>query len=285
MMARAAADASLHLSTDDLRRFCDFLHQRTGMRFGESKRYYIERRVFERIAATGTASFAAYFDLLRTSPLEVGRVVNSFTVNETYFNREEHQFRCLSQDLLPEIARGKGPGDKIRIWSQPCSTGEEAYSIALWLLENWRMVDAYHIEIVGSDIDTVALEAARLGRYAPRALGRLPEAVLQAYFEPPRRGRRQIIDDLRESVIYTEANLMDRGSMMANGRFDVVFCRNVLIYFDDASRRQAADNLYACLEPGGFLCLGHSESMSRISERFVMRRFADAIVYQRPERG
>ncbi len=281
MTARAASEA-LHLSAQDLHRFCEFLHLRTGMRFGETKRYYIERRVFDRIEATGTASFGAYFDLLRTSPPEVGHVVNSFTVNETYFYREEHQFRCLSQDILPEIAGRKTPGDKIRIWSQPCSTGEEAYSIALWLLENWRMVDAYNIEIVGSDIDTVALEAAKAGRYAPRSLGRLPEPVLEAYFEPLRRGRRQIVGDLRESVTYTEANLMDRASMTANGRFDVIFCRNVLIYFDDASRRQAVDSLYACLEPGGFVCLGHSESMSRISERFVMRRFPDAIVCQRP---
>lgn len=284
MSARVAEQAP-HLSADDLHRFCEFLHLRTGMRFGESKRYYIERRVFDRMAETGAATFAPYFDLLRTSPTEVGHLVSSFTVNETYFYREDHQFRCLSQDLLPEIARRKAPGDKIRIWSQPCSTGEEAYSIALWLLENWRMVDAYNIEIIGSDIDVVALEAARQGRYGPRSLGRLPEPVLEAYFEPPRRGRRQIIGDLRESVAYTEANLMDRSSMLANGRFDVVFCRNVLIYFDDASRRQAVDNLYACMEPGGFVCLGHSESMSRISERFEMRRFPDAIVYQRPERG
>jgi chemotaxis protein methyltransferase CheR len=279
------AEAAHNLSADDLHRFCEFLHLRTGMRFGETKRYYIERRLFDRIVATGQASFAAYFDLLRTSPLEVGHVVSSFTVNETYFYREDHQFQCLSQDILPEIARRKAPGDKIRIWSQPCSTGEEAYSIALWLLENWRMVDAYNVEIIGSDIDAVALEAARAGRYAPRALSRLPEPVQAAYFEPSRRGRRQIIADLRESVSFTQANLMDRSSMTANGRFDVIFCRNVLIYFDDASRRQAADNLYACLEPGGFICLGHSESMSRISERFTMRRFPDAIVYQRPERN
>ncbi|RYF92500.1 MAG: protein-glutamate O-methyltransferase CheR [Caulobacteraceae bacterium] len=270
------------LTPEELRRFCEFLYARTGMQFGESKRYYIERRLNDRLAATGALSFAGYLNQLRSDPAETAAVINSFTVNETYFYREEHQLRCLSQDILPEIIRGKGPGDRIRIWSQPCSTGEEAYSIALWLLENWRMVDAYNIEIVGSDIDTDALAAAREGLYGERALSRLPPAVIGAYFEPARRGRRRIIEDLRQSVTFTEANLIDRGGMKEQGVFDVIFCRNVLIYFDDDSRARAVEHLHDSLAPGGFICLGHTESMSRISSRFAIRRFDDAIVYQRP---
>ena len=158
-------DGPPHLSAEDLRWFCQFLYTRTGIQLGESKRYYIERRLFARLAATGSASFPHYFILLRSEPEEVVRVVDAFTVNETYFYREDYQFRCLSQDLLPEIVQRKAPGDRVRIWSQPCSTGEEAYSIAIWLLENWRMVDAYNVEIVGSDIDATALAAARAGRY------------------------------------------------------------------------------------------------------------------------
>ena len=269
------------LSVEDLRRFCDFLYVRTGMMFGESKRYYVERRLDERLEATGSRTMSAYLARLRSDPEEAVTVVNSFTVNETYFYREDHQFRCLSEDILPEVIRNRTPGDRIRLWSQPCSTGEEAYSIALWLLENWRMVDAYNVEIVGSDVDTDALAAARAGRYGPRALSRLPEAALEAYFEPARRHTREIIKDLRESVSFTEANLVDAASMAAQGRFEAIFCRNVLIYFDDASRARAADNLYAALAPGGFLLLGHSESF-RLDERFELRRLPNAIVYQRP---
>ncbi len=280
-----AADSQPHLSPEDLRWFCEFLYNRTGMMFGESKRYYIERRLYERLAVTASPTFASYFVRLRADPLEAAEVTDAFTVNETYFYREDHQFRCLSQNLLPEITRAKGPGDKIRIWSQPCSTGEEAYSIAIWLLENWPMVDAYNVEILGSDIDATVLAAARLGRYGERSLARLPAPVAEAYFEPAQNGVRAIIDDLRESISLNEANLIDRASMTANGQFEVIFCRNVLIYFDDDARARAADNLYACLAPGGFLCLGHSESMARIDARFQLRRFADAIVYQRPERG
>lgn len=270
------------LAPQDLERFCEYLYRRTGMTFGESKRYYIDRRVGERMAATGQPNFAAYFARLRSNPAELEAVTNAFTVNETYFYREEHQFRALVRDILPEVAATKGPGDKIRLWSVPCSTGEEPYSLAIWLLENWTHVDAYNVEIVGSDIDTQALADAKLGDYGERALSRMPSEVVDRYFEPLRHGERRIIQDLRESVAFTPVNLVERPTMAAAGEFEVIFCRNVLIYFDDAARRTAAENLFAALRPGGFLCLGHTESMSRIDDRFEVRRFADAVVYQRP---
>lgn len=273
------------LSASQLQWFCEFLYGRTGMLFGENKRYYIERRLHDRLAATRSPSFEAYFELLLADPVEGAAVIDAFTVNETYFFREDHQFRCLAQDLLPRIAARKTPGDKIRIWSVPCSTGEEPYSIAIWLLENWSLVDAYNVEIVGSDIDTSALRAARAGRYGKRALAKLPPQLVQAYFEPTGEGEWSIIQDLRESVIFTPANLVERASMVANGQFDVVFCRNVLIYFDDQSRARAADHLYACTAPNGFLCLGHTESMARIDERFEPERLSNAIVYSRKGRG
>lgn len=273
------------LSDEDLQRLSDFLYRRTGMLFGQAKRYYIERRVADRMAAVGASNFGIYFGVLRAEGREQEALINAFTVNETYFYREEHQLACLSRDLLPDLIRGRQPGDKIRIWSAPCSTGEEAYSIAIWLLENWRMVDAYNVEIVGSDIDTRALDDARAGLYGQRAVARLSDAVRAAYFEPAKRHGWQIIDDLRESVTFSQANLVDGPGLQSHGVFDIIFCRNVLIYFDEASRLIAANNLYERLRPGGYLCLGHTESMNRISERFDVRRFDDAIVYQRPERA
>jgi chemotaxis protein methyltransferase CheR len=270
------------LSPDQLRRVCDFVYRRSGMSYGETKRYYIERRVADHMAQAGLTSIPAYLNLLQADRMEAEHLINSFTVNETYFYREEHQLRCLSASLLPEIVAPMGAGDLVRIWSVPCSSGEEPYSLAIWLLENWRLVDAYNIEIVGSDIDTKALAAATLGAYGERALARLPETVKDSYFEPAQHGRRHIIRDLRDSVQFTPVNLMDPGGMRAQGLFDVIFCRNVLIYFDDASRLAAAENLYAAMKPGAFICLGHTESMGRISPAFTVRRFPDAIVYQRP---
>jgi chemotaxis protein methyltransferase CheR len=270
------------LSAADLQQVCDFLYRETGMLFGESKRYYIARRLTDRIVACGAASCAGYLGQLRRDPAERERLINDFTINETYFYREEHQLTCLGRSLLPDIITTRQAGDKIRIWSVPCSTGEEAYSIAIWLLENWRLVDAYNVEIVGSDIDTRALDAARGGLYGERALSRLPPDVVDAYFGPPQGRLRQIIADLQESVTFTAANLVDGASLSSQGRFDVIFCRNVLIYFDEASRLSAVEHLYDRLNPGGYLCLGHTENLSRISDRFLVRRFEDAIVYQRP---
>ncbi|WP_043342104.1 CheR family methyltransferase [Belnapia moabensis] len=269
-------------SAEELTRLCDFIYRRSGIAYGEGKRGYIERRLAQGMHRTGTASVATYLALLRLSPAEAERLVNSVTVNETYFYREEYQLRCLGRAILPEIVARRGPGDRVRLWSIPCSTGEEPYSIAIWLLENWALVDAYNIEIVGSDIDSGALAAALEGRYGDRSLARLPLAVAERYFEAPLAGRRQIIRDLRESVSFTPANLVDAASMAAQGRFDVVFCRNVLIYFDDASQRLATRHLFEALLPGGFLCLGHSESLGRLPTGFAQRRFEDAVVYQRP---
>jgi chemotaxis protein methyltransferase CheR len=271
------------LSEEDFRRLCDFLYRRTGMVFTEAKRYYVERRVLERMVATGATSFVSYFARLRNDiGGEVEQFVNAFTVNETYFYREDHQLRCLTTDLLADRLRDRKPGQPIRIWSVPCSTGEEPYSIAIWLLENWPLVDKYEIEILGSDIDTRVLERARGGQFPKRALMRLSPYLIEKYFAPAGGEEWKILDDLRESVQFSRANIVESRETRQYGRFDVIFCRNVLIYFDDASRRIAAENLYENLAPGGFICLGHTESMSRITPLFEVRRFADAIVYQRP---
>ena len=254
------------------------------MIFTEAKRYYVERRVWERMAATGSPSFAAYFAGLRTGAEdEIQQFVNAFTVNETYFYREDYQLKCLTNDLLAERVRQKRTGDTVRIWSAACSSGEEPYSIAMWLLENWPSVDEYAIEIVGSDIDTRVLELARAGTFSKRALMRLPPELIGKYFGALPAERWQIIPQLGDSVAFTVVNLVEPDQTRRHGQFDVIFCRNVLIYFDDASRRIAAENLYENLLPGGFICLGHTESMSRISPLFEVRRFSDAIVYQRPE--
>jgi chemotaxis protein methyltransferase CheR len=274
------------VTEEEFRKVSEFLYRRTGMLFTETKRYYVQRRISERMTFLKIGSFATYFAYLRTdADGEIEKFINAFTVNETYFYREEHQLRCLSTDLLTERVQAKKPGETLRIWSAPCSTGEEPYSIAMWLLENWPEVDVQDIEIVGSDIDTECLTAARQGEFGARSLMRLSPALVEKYFESIGNDRWRIVSDLRQSVQFAPVNLMEPSQTRQHGKFDVIFCRNVLIYFDDASRRLAAENLFESLVPGGFICLGHTESMSRISPLFDVRRFADAIVYQRPHGG
>ncbi|HEX7822524.1 MAG TPA: protein-glutamate O-methyltransferase CheR [Sphingobium sp.] len=269
------------LSSADLMRVGELLYRWIGMIFGENKRYYIERRIAERMKRSGMTTMKAYLGFLGGHMAEREALINAFTINETYFYREEHQLAALARDILPDIIRTKRPGDMVRIWSMPCSTGEEGYSIAIWLLENWPLVDAYNVEIVGSDIDTSAIKKAQQGQFTERSLARLPDSVRESYFEVEHSHHRRIIQDLRESVHFTPANIIDAATMTGLGTFDVILCRNLLIYFDDTARLLAANNLYDRLNPGGYVCLGHSESMGRISDRFTLARLADAIVYRK----
>jgi chemotaxis protein methyltransferase CheR len=271
-----------HPTEAELVRICDFLYRRTGLVYGEAKHYFTERRVSQRLAATGAADFDAYYARLGWDGAEVEALVNAFTINETYFYREKRQLQTLTGSLLPIVTTGKAPGDPIRIWSMPCSTGEEGYSIAIWLLETWPLVDVYNVEIVGSDIDTGALAAARAGVYGPRALSRLPHDVRARYFEPAGNDAWELIADLRESVRFAPVNLVDGVSARGQGLFDIIFCRNLLIYFDDRSRSLAMDNLYEALTPGGYVLLGHIESLAKVSDRFVPCRFNDALAWRRP---
>src|SRR6188472_2079523 len=219
--SKGGSSFAVHISPEQVQRFCEFLYRRTGMSFTESKRYFIDRRLEERIAATGSVSFQSYFSLLRANADdEIEHLINSFTVNETYFYREDHQLRCMTSDLLGGIVRSKAPGDTIRIWSIPCSTGEEPYSIALWLMENWPQVDSYNIEIVGSDIDTRALRAAAEGIYGERALMRLSRSIVDRYFRPVAGGKHEIDEGLRDSIQFTRANMIDAQDMANYRDFD-----------------------------------------------------------------
>ncbi len=283
-MARQQAPPAA-VTEDEYRRLCELLYRRTGLSFDLNRRYFVDRRLAERMAALGLTSFPEYFGRLHTDAGELQNLTNAVTVNETYFYREEHQFRSLSAEMLDQIVRRKRPGEAIRIWSIPCATGEEPYSIAMWLLENWPAVDDHEVEIVGSDIDTNVLRRAEQGVYGERALMRLPADLIERYFHRLSDAEWQIDAALRESIRFTKVNLADRGQMAIYRGFDVVFCRNLLIYFDERSRRDAANNLYDAMNPLGFICLGHTESMSRISPLFKVCRFADAIVYQKPESG
>jgi chemotaxis protein methyltransferase CheR len=273
-------DADVPLTAAELADICAIVYKHSGMVFTEAKRYYIQRRIADLVRSRQAMSVRHYIAMLRGDPAESEFLINSFTVNETYFYREAHQLTCLSNSILPSIIRKRGPGDSIRIWSMPCSSGEEPYSIAIWLLENWPLVDAYNVEIVGSDIDTAILRQAVDGYFGLRSLSRLSPDLLDRYFEPERDQQRRLIADIRESVTFVPGNLVDRRGLGTLGRFDVIFCRNLLIYFDEAAREQAARNIQDWLNPGGYACLGHTESMSRISETFEAVRFPEAIVYK-----
>ena len=272
------------ITAEDFQKFAEYFYRKTGIQFESSKRYFVDKRLQERIEVTGTQNFRDYFLYLRfeAGGQELQQLINAMTVNETYFFREEYQLKCLVNHMLDEVVRHKTDKRPIRIWSMPSSSGEEPYSIALYLLEYWSGIHQWDVELVASDIDTAILQRAERGRYSARSVANLPASLLQKYFTACPDGDFQLCDDLRQSVSFTRVNLMSPADVRGYHGFDIIFCRNLLIYFDDLSRRQAADTFFDALKPGGLICLGHSESMSRISSLFQVRKFPDAIVYQKP---
>ncbi len=268
----------------DFQKFAEFFYRKTGIHFDDSKRYFVDKRLVDRIVATGAETFRAWFTALRfgADGRELQNVINAMTVNETYFFREAYQFDCLVNDMLDEVAARKRPGERIRIWSVPSSSGEEPYSIAIYLLERWAGIHAWDVEILSSDIDSQILDAAQEGVYSARSVGQLPPEYLRKYFTPEGDGQWRISRDLAHAVEFSRVNLTDAADTRRFRDIDVIFCRNLLIYFDDLSRRIAAEAMFEALNPGGFICLGHSESMSRISSLFKVRRFPDAMVHQKP---
>ena len=277
------AEAPITISDEDFLKFQEFFYRKTGIQFDQSKRYFVDKRLVERIEATGSPSFRSYFTMLRFQATgeELQRLTNVMTVNETYFFREDYQFECMVKSILPELTARRAKGLPLRIWSIPSSSGEEAYSIAIYLLEFWKGLEVWDLEIISSDIDTRILADARRGLYSLRSVQNLPPGLLRKYFK--RAGDcYQISDDLRQAVEFTRVNLAEPADTRSYRDFDLVFCRNLLIYFDELSRKTAAETIYDALRPGGFLCLGHSESMSRISSIYRIRKFPEAIVYQKP---
>ncbi len=286
-MKALAPAARSAISEADFLKFRDFFYRKTGIHFDDGKRYFVDKRLLERMEATHSPDFRSYFMALRFEARgeELQHLVNAMTVNETYFFREAYQFDCMVDDMLAEVARRKRPGERIRIWSVPSSTGEEPYSIAIYLLERWPLIHQYDVEILSSDIDTAVLEAAQRGVYSARSVAQLPKAYLDKYFDKRNDNEFVISNDLISAVEFSRVNITLSDDTRPFRDIDIIFCRNLLIYFDDLSRRIAAEALYDTLNPGGFLCLGHSESMSRITSLFEVRRFASALVYQKPLAG
>jgi len=272
------------ITEDDFQKFREFFYRKTGIHFDDSKRYFVDKRLVERMQATKSDSFRSYFVMLRfqTTGEELQALINVMTVNETYFFREEYHFSCMVNSMLPEIVSTKKPGDTVRIWSIPSSSGEEPYSIAIYLQEYWSDLEKFNVELMASDIDTTILNTARAGVFSERSVANIPANVTSKYFRKDKNGMFHLDDDTKSCVEFSRVNLAESADTRKFRKCDLIFCRNLLIYFDDVSRRIAAEAFFEALNPGGFICLGHSESMSRISGLFKVRKYPDAIVYQKP---
>jgi len=273
------------LTDQDYKLLCKLIYDRTGIRFDERKKSFVETRVARRVQELGLDSGRSYFVYLRYQDdgTELQNFIESLTTNETYFFRDFPQLACFAEQVLPSILDNKRQRSDLtlRLLSAACSTGEEPYTLAIILREMIEDFPAWRTEIVAIDIDTTVLRVAEAGVYLERSVKHVPPPYLKKYFT--QQGRQYVLrDEIKSMVRFERANLIDRRDMSRYRDFDVVFCRNVLIYFDDSSRRRAVGYLYESLRPGGYIFLGHSESMSRISAAFQPVRFGNHIVYQKP---
>ncbi len=273
------------MSTDEFRLLRDFVYQHCGLNFTEDSKYLLERRLGKRLQLHNLKTFKDYYYFLRYNPnkdQELSEVIDQLTTNETYFFREDFQLRTFVEDVLPEIRkRTELEGEKtLRIWSAGCSSGEEPYTIAMLLL-NLPWLKSWRIEVIGTDISQRVLHMAREGVYGEASF-RSTDALLKQQFFVDYEGKSRIKDEVRNLVSISHLNLFDTTRIALLGKMDVIFCRNVIIYFDPAGKKNVIENFFQRLVPDGFLLLGHSESLINLSTSFQLRHFQHDMVYQKP---
>jgi chemotaxis protein methyltransferase CheR len=212
---------------------------------------------------------------------ELDALFDALANNETYFFREESQIWAVAAEILAE-RRAARPGSRVRVWSAGCSTGEEPYSLAMAILQR-QHGDASGVEIFGSDQSRKALERARQGVYGSFSFRSTPAAVRERYFRRQPDGREQIVPEVRRMVQFGRCNLLGAAGDLPLVKFDAILCRNVMIYFDRDSRRQVVDLFYDRLAQGGYLLLGHSESLLDLTDRFEFASLTNDVAYRREE--
>ncbi len=284
-MWRPAADGPA-MSEEEFRLLRELVHGHCGIFFRDDTRYLLQRRLAPRLQALGLASFRDYHRFLRYDPgrgAELDEAVDVITTNETYFYREPIQLGAFSREILPDLARALAPRRRLRILSAGCSTGEEAYTLAVLVRES-RLFDGWDVEIVGADISRRCVAAARAGAYGEHAF-RSPEAEqMRRWFRL--RGGKWVVDDaIRSMVRFGRENLLDPGALASVALLDAVFCRNVMIYFDLAARRRVLAKLHEKLRDGGWLLLGHSESLLNVTADFEIVHLTRDLVYRKPLRA
>ena len=272
------------LNPGNFAKLAEFIYRKSGIFLEESKHYdKINKFVLARTSELNLDSFRKYFFKLRfedKDASEFQELMNAVTVNETYFFREHEQFEVLINDVLPYLHKVRPANEPLRILSSPCSTGEEPYSMVLYLLEEAGLIEERDIEIIGIDIDSNVIKKAQNGKFSERSVHAIPPVQVQNYFKKVGMSY-QLIDDLVGAVEFNVVNIFDKSALRNLGKFDVIFSRNMLIYFDDASKKEVAMNFYDMLKPEGYVFLGHAEYMSRIVSVFKAKKFGGSLIYQK----
>ena len=280
------SEQDIKLSEEEFRLIRDLIYNHCGLFFDADNKYLLDRRLLPRLSLHSLPGFRDYYQFLkydRKKDEEISDILDILTTNETYFFRESFQLDAFTDEILPELKALKQKDRTLRLWSAGCSTGEEPYTIAMLMLEldcfrGWR------IEIVGSDISQRVVQIARKGIYGRASFRSTDQRYLERFFSEVPGGYR-ICDEVRELVTISQMNLFDANRLALLGKMDVIFCRNVIIYFDQGSKKRVIESFYDTLRSGGYLLLGHSESLMNVSTAFALRHLKSDMVYQKTAAG
>ncbi len=274
------------MSQSQFEQWRKFIYEKTGIYFQDNKKYLLESRLLKRIVHLKLSSFEEYFKLVTngfTNKTELRYFYDTITINETFFFRNTGQLDAMVQKIIPEIIHNnqKSGKFKIRIWSAACSSGEEAYSVAIMLKEFIKpKYPEINFEIVGTDINQTVLDTAVRGIYGEYAVRNIPIQYLKKYFKQVD-GLYELNLDIKSMATFKNANLFDPNEMMLMTNFDIIFCANVLIYFDLNSKIKVINQLYKSLNRGGYLFIGFSETLHGISKAFSIVSFPKTVGYKK----
>jgi len=291
-----ATAKSVIADTQDLKdpaylRIRDLIYQISGIYHPEEKLYLLASRCARRMGVVKIGTPSEYLEHLTVRgnrETELRLLLNEITIGETYMFRSPQQLEALRNVILPQILQAKGSlgFKRLHLWSAGCSTGEEPYTLAMFLLElKDTLLSGWTFDILATDLNENSLAAAKTGIYGEYALRSTTEPLRRRYFKPQDKNHLQVGEELKSLIRFDRVNLNDDSKMTFLKGMDVIFCCNVLIYFDLASKRKVMQHFHANLLPGGYLFLGHAESLYQVDDRFHLVHFPGAIGYWKPPVG
>ncbi len=273
------------ISDKDFEQLRDFIYNICGMYFHTTKKYFLESRLTRRMEATGTKTYQDYYILLNSprGSEELKFLMDEITTNETYFFRNVPQLAALENKLLPELVEVKNKMGfrKLRIWSAASSSGEEAYTMAMILLEKRStLLKDWIIEIVGTDINETVIAQAKEGIYNAYSVRNIPDLYKRKYIREDN-GKFILSPEVKKFVTFNKLNLYEDSKMIFMKSFDFIFCANVLIYFDTASKSKVVQHFYNNLQPYGYFFVGQSESLHGVNDKFKTVHFPGGFGYKK----
>ncbi|QJB57573.1 protein-glutamate O-methyltransferase CheR [Pseudodesulfovibrio sp. zrk46] len=277
----------LKISDQEFSGLRDFIYEKCGIYIADNRKYLLENRLGNRLKKLNLRNFDEYYNYLRFDvgkEVELKRLFEVITTNETSFYRNPPQLKVFQEQVLTDVVKqARTKGRKMRIWSAGCSTGEEPYTISMIIHELLKSeVSQWDIKITANDLSERVLESARKGVYNDYTLRTTPPEVVKRYFASDN-GSNAIKADIKKLVQFGQINLKDRTQLRRVERSQIVFCRNVIIYFDDDMKKRVINAFYDNLLPGGYLVIGHSESLHNITRAFKPIHYPGAIIYKKEE--